>query len=167
MSPNYWFKTDLYMLAMRSWQVALRSCKKPCLMNGAKTTVAPSSPVLILGMAGAPQTGEKFKVYEDESIAKDLGLKRAQINRELSTRTNKRSHWMRSVVVLPYLVFQELKIIVKGDVDGSIEALSDSLIKLSIEKIQVSVIHKSGQWHYRIRCITCICFRCKSSSGSK
>ncbi len=111
---------------------------------GQKTTVAdPSSPVLILGMAGAPQAGEKFKVYEDESIAKDLGLKRAQINRELSTRTNKRISLDEIGRRLALGNFKELKIIVKGDVDGSIEALSDSLIKLSIEKIQVSVIHKA------------------------
>jgi translation initiation factor IF-2 len=111
---------------------------------GHKITVAdPSSPVLILGMAGAPQAGEKFKVYEDESTAKDLGLKRAQINRELATRTNKRISLDEIGRRLALGTFKELKVIVKGDVDGSIEALSDSLIKLSIEKIQVSVIHKA------------------------
>ncbi|MDZ4710227.1 MAG: translation initiation factor IF-2 [Saprospiraceae bacterium] len=103
----------------------------------------PSSPVLILGMAGAPQAGEKFKVYADESEAKDLGLRRAQINRELATRTNKRISLDEIGRRLALGTFKELKIIVKGDVDGSVEALSDSLIKLSIEKIQVSVIHKA------------------------
>jgi len=106
-------------------------------------TADPSSPVLILGMAGAPQAGEKFKVYEDESEAKDLGLRRAQINRELATRTNKRISLDEIGRRLALGTFKELKIIVKGDVDGSVEALSDSLIKLSIEKIQVSVIHKA------------------------
>lgn len=106
-------------------------------------TVDPSSPVLILGMTGAPQAGEKFKVYEDESTAKDLGLKRAQINRELATRTNKRISLDEIGRRLALGTFKELKVIVKGDVDGSVEALSDSLIKLSIEKIQVSVIHKA------------------------
>ncbi|MEP7268213.1 MAG: translation initiation factor IF-2, partial [Saprospiraceae bacterium] len=111
---------------------------------GKKIDVAdPSSPVLILGMAGAPQAGEKFKVYEDESIAKDLGIKRAQINRELATRTNKRISLDEIGRRLALGTFKELKIIIKGDVDGSIEALADSLIKLSIEKIQVSVIHKA------------------------
>jgi translation initiation factor IF-2 len=111
---------------------------------GQKITVAdPSSPVLILGMSGAPQAGEKFKVYEDESVAKDLGLKRAQINRELATRTNKRISLDEIGRRLALGTFKELKVIVKGDVDGSIEALADSLIKLSIEKIQVSVIHKA------------------------
>lgn len=103
----------------------------------------PSSPVLILGMSGAPQAGEKFKVYEEESVAKDLGLKRAQINRELATRTNKRISLDEIGRRLALGTFKELKVIVKGDVDGSIEALADSLIKLSIEKIQVSVIHKA------------------------
>lgn len=111
---------------------------------GQKITIAdPSSPVLILGMSGAPQAGEKFKVFEDESIAKDLGLKRAQINRELATRTNKRISLDEIGRRLALGTFKELKIIIKGDVDGSIEALADSLIKLSIEKIQVSVIHKA------------------------
>ncbi len=111
---------------------------------GQKTASAdPSSPVLVLGMAGAPQAGEKFKVYEDEAEAKELGLRRAQINRELATRTNKRISLDEIGRRLALGTFKELKVIVKGDVDGSVEALSDSLIKLSIEKIQVSVIHKA------------------------
>lgn len=111
---------------------------------GAKITITdPSSPVLILGMSGAPQAGEKFKAYQEESIAKELGLKRAQINRELATRTNKRISLDEIGRRLALGTFKELKVIVKGDVDGSIEALADSLIKLSIEKIQVSVIHKA------------------------
>ena len=105
--------------------------------------VDPSSPVLVLGMAGAPQAGEKFKVFEDESIAKELALKRSQINRELATRTNKRISLDEIGRRLALGTFKELKVIVKGDVDGSIEALTDSLVKLSIEKIQVSVIHKA------------------------
>lgn len=111
---------------------------------GKKIEVAdPSSPVLVLGMAGAPQAGEKFKVFEDESIAKELALKRSQINRELATRTNKRISLDEIGRRLALGTFKELKVIVKGDVDGSIEALTDSLVKLSIEKIQVSVIHKA------------------------
>ncbi len=111
---------------------------------GVKITITdPSSPVLILGMSGAPQAGEKFRAYQEESIAKELGLKRAQINRELATRTNKRISLDEIGRRLALGTFKELKVIVKGDVDGSIEALADSLIKLSIEKIQVSVIHKA------------------------
>lgn len=103
----------------------------------------PATPVLVLGLPGAPQAGEKIKVAASESEAKEIASKRAQIIREQSNRANKRISLEEIGRRLALGNFKELKLIVKGDVDGSIEALSDSLIKLSMEKIQVSVIHKA------------------------
>jgi len=112
--------------------------------RGQKTTKSgPSTPVLILGLTGAPQAGEKFKVMDSESEARILAGKRAQINREQSNRANKRISLDEIGRRLALGTFKELNLIVKGDVDGSIEALSDSLIKLSIDKVQVNVIHKA------------------------
>ncbi len=103
----------------------------------------PAVPVLVLGLAGAPQAGEKIKVAASESQAKEIASKRAQIIREQANRANKRISLEEIGRRLALGNFKELKLIVKGDFDGSVEALSDSLIKLSMEKIQVSVIHKA------------------------
>ncbi len=103
----------------------------------------PAAPVLVLGLPGAPQAGEKIKVTSSDSEAKEIANKRAQIIREQSNRANKRISLEEIGRRLALGNFKELKLIVKGDVDGSVEALSDSLIKLSIEKVAVSVIHKA------------------------
>jgi translation initiation factor IF-2 len=103
----------------------------------------PSTPVLILGLNGAPQAGEKFRVYEDEAEAKELATKRAQLLREQGLRTRKHITMEEIGRRLALGNFKELNIIIKGDVDGSVEALSDSLQKLSTEEIVVRVIHKA------------------------
>lgn len=103
----------------------------------------PSSPILVLGLSGAPQAGEKFKVMDSEQEARQLATKRAQIDREQTTRASKRISLDEIGRRLALGTFKELNLIVKGDVDGSIEALADSLIKLSVETIQVNVIHKA------------------------
>ena len=103
----------------------------------------PSMPVLILGLAGAPQAGEVLKEAASESEAKEIATKRAQILREQANRATKRISLEEIGRRLALGNFKELKLIVKGDVDGSVEALSDSLIKLSMDKIQVTVIHKA------------------------
>mgnify|MGYP000144139393 CR=1 FL=1 len=103
----------------------------------------PSTPVLVLGLSGAPQAGEKFKVMDSEQEARQIATKRAQIEREQTNRASKRISLDEIGRRLALGSFKELNLIVKGDVDGSIEALSDSLIKLSVESIQVNVIHKA------------------------
>ena len=103
----------------------------------------PSSPVLLLGLNGAPQAGEKFKVYADESEAKETANKRAQILREQGIRTKKHITLDEIGRRLALGNFKELNLIIKGDVDGSVEALSDSLQKLSTEEIAVRVVHKA------------------------
>jgi len=103
----------------------------------------PSAPALILGLNGAPQAGEKFKVYEDEAEAKDVAYRRAQILREQGIRTKKHITLDEIGRRLALGNFKELNVIIKGDVDGSVEALSDSLQKLSTEEIVVKVIHKA------------------------
>jgi translation initiation factor IF-2 len=102
----------------------------------------PSTPVLILGLNGAPQAGETFKVYEDEAEAKSIANRRAQILREQGMRAKKHITLDEIGRRLALGNFKELKVIIKGDVDGSVEALSDSLQKLSTQEILVSVIHK-------------------------
>lgn len=104
---------------------------------------APSAPALILGLSGAPQAGDMFHVLESEQEARDIASKREQLQREQGLRTQK-------ILTLDDIGrriaignFQQLNVIVKGDVDGSVEALSDSLIRLSTEEIQVNVIHKA------------------------
>ncbi|MEM8523657.1 MAG: translation initiation factor IF-2 [Bacteroidota bacterium] len=103
----------------------------------------PSKPVLVLGLDGAPQAGERFKETEDESEARQIASKRSQINREQANRATKRISLDEIGRRLALGTFKELNLIVKGDFDGSIEALSDSLIKQSIETVQVNVIHKA------------------------
>jgi translation initiation factor IF-2 len=102
----------------------------------------PSTPVLILGLNGAPQAGETFRVYADEGEAKDIANRRAQILREQGMRAKKHITLDEIGRRLALGNFKELKVIIKGDVDGSVEALSDSLQKLSTQEILVSVIHK-------------------------
>jgi translation initiation factor IF-2 len=106
-------------------------------------SAGPSTPVLVLGLTGAPQAGDRFKVVDSDQEARQIASKRAQITREQTTRATKRISLDEIGRRLALGNFKELKLIVKGDVDGSIEALSDSLIKLSIEKVQVNVIHKA------------------------
>jgi translation initiation factor IF-2 len=103
----------------------------------------PSSPVQILGLSGAPQAGEKFKVYDDESEAKEVANRRAQILREQGIRAKKHITLDEIGRRLALGNFKQLNLIIKGDVDGSVEALSDSLQKLSTEEIAVSVVHKA------------------------
>jgi translation initiation factor IF-2 len=103
----------------------------------------PSQPVMVLGLDGAPQAGEKFKIVESEQEARGIANKRAQISREQANRATKRISLDEIGRRLALGTFKELNLIVKGDVDGSIEALSDSLIKLSQETVIVNVIHKA------------------------
>ena len=105
--------------------------------------IPPSSPVLILGLNGAPQAGEKFKVYQEESDAKEIAGRRAQIMREQGIRTKKHITLDEIGRRLALGNFKELNIIIKGDVDGSVEALSDSLQKLSTQEIAIKVVHKA------------------------
>jgi len=103
----------------------------------------PSTPVLILGLNGAPQAGETFKVYADESEAREKAYQRGQILREQGIRSKKHITLDEIGRRLALGNFKELNVIIKGDVDGSVEALSDSLQKLSTEEIVVKVIHKA------------------------
>ncbi|MFZ2285541.1 MAG: translation initiation factor IF-2 [Bacteroidales bacterium] len=111
--------------------------------NQKVTEAGPAMPVLILGLNGAPQAGDKFNVMESDKEAKDIATKRAQLQREQGLRTQKHITLDEIGRRIAIGNFQELNIIVKGDVDGSVEALSDSLIKLSTEEIQVNIIHKA------------------------
>ncbi len=103
----------------------------------------PSIPVSILGLSGAPNAGDKFNIMDDEREARNIATKRLQLQREQGTRTKKHITLDEIGRRIAIGDFQELNVIVKGDVDGSIEALSDSLLKLSTEQIQVNIIHKS------------------------
>ncbi len=102
----------------------------------------PSTPVSILGLDGAPQAGDKFNVFEDEREAKQIAAKRAQLQREQSVRTQRHITLDEIGRRIALGDFQELNIILKGDVDGSVEALTDSFQKLSTEEIQVNILHK-------------------------
>jgi translation initiation factor IF-2 len=103
----------------------------------------PSTPVQVLGLDGAPQAGEKFQVYETDREAREVANKRSQILREQSIRTKKHITLDEIGRRLAIGSFKQLNVIVKGDVDGSVEALSDSLLKLSTQKVAVSIIHKA------------------------
>jgi len=111
--------------------------------NQRVTEAPPSTPVVILGLNGAPQAGEKFKVYEEESEAKDIASNRAKIMREQGLRARKHITLDEIGRRLALGNFKELNIIIKGDVDGSVEALSDSLQKLSTAEIAINVVHKA------------------------
>ncbi|GMQ31146.1 translation initiation factor IF-2 [Algoriphagus confluentis] len=102
----------------------------------------PSTPVQVLGLSGAPQAGDTIKVYDTEREAREIANSREQIQREQSLRTKKHITLDEIGRRLAIGSFKELNIIIKGDVDGSVEALSDSLLKLSKEEVKVSIIHK-------------------------
>jgi translation initiation factor IF-2 len=111
--------------------------------NSTVKEAGPSAPVLLLGLTAAPQAGDKFKVMSDEREAKQIATKRQQLQREQGIRTQKHITLDEIGRRIAIGDFKELNIIVKGDVDGSVEALSDSLLKLSTQQVQVNVIHKS------------------------
>jgi translation initiation factor IF-2 len=102
----------------------------------------PSTPVSVLGLDGAATAGDKFNVFEDEREAKAIAAKRTQLMREQSVRTQRHITLAEIGRRIALGQFKELNIILKGDVDGSVEALSDSFSKLSTEEIQINIIHK-------------------------
>src|SRR5699024_941035 len=102
----------------------------------------PSTPVSVLGLDGAPQAGDKFNVVEDEREARDIATRRMQLQREQAVRTQRHITLDEIGRRIALGDFQELNIILKGDVDGSVEALTDSFQNLSTEEIQVNIIHK-------------------------
>lgn len=106
-------------------------------------SAGPSTPVQMLGLDGAPQAGDRFNVMESDREAREIATKREQILREQSIRTKKHITLDEIGRRLAIGNFKELNVIVKGDVDGSIEALSDSLLKLSTEEVQVNILHKA------------------------
>ena len=110
--------------------------------NNKVKKAGPSTPVLIIGLNGAPQAGEKFRVYNDEAEAKEVAYKRAQLLREQGIRTRKHITLDEIGRRLALGNFKELNLILKGDVDGSVEALSDSLQKLSTEEVAVKIVLK-------------------------
>ena len=112
-------------------------------MNQQIEEAGPSTPILMLGLDGAPQAGDQFNVFEDEREAKELANKRRQLQREQGIRTQKHVTLDEIGRRIAIGDFKELNIIVKGDVDGSVEALADALLKLGTEEVQVNVIHKS------------------------
>ncbi len=111
--------------------------------NQATKEAGPSTPLLLLGLNGAPQAGDTFNVMHDEREAKNIAFKRQQLQREQGLRTQKHITLDEIGRRIAIGDFKELNLIVKADVDGSVEALSDSLLKLSTEEVQVNVIHKS------------------------
>ena len=106
------------------------------------TVAGPSTPVSVLGLDGAATAGDKFNVFEDEKEAKQIASKRSQLMREQSVRTQRHITLDEIGRRIALGQFKELNIILKGDVDGSVEALSDSFSKLSTEEIQINIIHK-------------------------
>ena len=102
----------------------------------------PSTPISVLGLDGAPQAGDKFNVFEDEREAKQIATKRSQLMREQSVRTQRHITLDEIGRRIALGDFKELNVILKGDVDGSVEALTDSFQKLSTDEIQVNIIHK-------------------------
>ena len=105
--------------------------------------VGPATPVQMLGLPGAPQAGDRFNVMDSDKEAREIATKREQILREQNVRTKKHITLDEIGRRLAVGNFKELNVIVKGDVDGSVEALSDSLLKLSTEEVQVNIIHKA------------------------
>ncbi len=105
--------------------------------------VGPAMPATVLGFSGAPNAGDKFYVFEDEKEARDVANKRQQLQREQGVRSQKHLTMEEIGRRIAIGDFKELNLIVKGDVDGSVEALTDSLLKLSTDEIQVNVIHKA------------------------
>lgn len=111
--------------------------------GGKVTEAGPATPVQMLGLDGAPQAGDKFNVMDSDREAREISTKREQIQREQSIRTKKHITLDEIGRRLAIGSFKELNVIVKGDVDGSVEALSDSLLKLSTDEVQVNIIHKA------------------------
>lgn len=111
--------------------------------NTPSIDAGPSTPLLLLGLNGAPQAGDTFKVMRDEREAKNIAAKRLQLQREQGIRTQKHITLDEIGRRIAIGDFKELNVIVKGDVDGSVEALADSLLKLSSPEVQVNIIHKS------------------------
>ena len=111
--------------------------------NQALKEAGPSTPLLLLGLNGAPQAGDNFNVMTDEREVKTIANRRQQLQREMGIRTQKHITLDEIGRRIAIGDFKELNIIVKADVDGSVEALSDSLLKLSTEEVQVNIIHKS------------------------
>lgn len=105
--------------------------------------VGPSAPVLVLGLNGAPQAGDRLNVMESEREAREIAAKREQINRELSIRATRRTTLSDIGKRIAIGNFQKLNLILKGDVDGSVEALTDSLLKLSTDQVEVNIIHRA------------------------
>ncbi|MBL7928588.1 MAG: translation initiation factor IF-2 [Bacteroidia bacterium] len=134
---------------LRAGDVVLAGCysgRVKAMFNerGQKLDAAgPAMPAMILGLSGAPQAGDQFHVMDDEREAREIANKRLQLQREQGIRTHKHITLDEIGRRLAIGNFKELNVIVKGDVDGSIEALADSLLKLSTSEIQVNVIHKS------------------------
>lgn len=110
--------------------------------GNAVISAGPSTPVSVLGLDGAPQAGDKFTVFEDEREAKEIASRRMQLQREQSVRTQRHITLDEIGRRIALGEFKELNIILKGDVDGSVEALTDSFLNLSTEEIQVNIIHK-------------------------
>ena len=108
-------------------------------------TVGPSSPVVILGLDGAPTAGDEFHVMTNEQEAKKIASKRMQLQREQSVRTQKHITLDEIGRRIALGDFQEINMIIKGDVDGSIEALSDSLERLSTEEIKINIVMNSEE----------------------
>jgi translation initiation factor IF-2 len=106
-------------------------------------TAGPSTPVLMLGLNGAPQAGDKFNVMDDEHEVKNIATKRLQLQREQGLRTQKHITLDEIGRRIAIGDFKELNLIIKGDMDGSVEALTDALLKQSTTQVQVNVIHKS------------------------
>jgi translation initiation factor IF-2 len=105
--------------------------------------VYPGEPVQVLGLNGAPSAGENFKEFDNEQDAKQVAYKRSQIEREQGIRTKKHITLDEIGRRLALGTFKELNVIIKGDMDGSVQALSDSLTKLSTQEIQVNILHKA------------------------
>ncbi len=111
--------------------------------GGKVTSAGPATPVLVLGLNGAPQAGDRFNVMDSDREAKEIATRREQLQREQDLRTMKHITLDEIGRRIAIGNFKELNVIIKGDVDGSVEALSDSLLKLSTEEIQVNIIHKA------------------------
>ena len=107
-----------------------------------KESVGPATPILMLGLSGAPQAGDKFNIFETDKEAREIATKREQLIREQTLRTKKHVTLDEIGRRLALGNFKELNIVLKGDVDGSIEALSDSMEKLSTDEISVNIIHR-------------------------
>ena len=128
--------------------------------EGKMSHAGPSTPAVLLGLNGAAQAGDKFNVMQDEREAKNIATKRMQLQREQGVRTQKHITLDEIGRRLALGEFKELNIIIKGDVDGSIEALSDSLQKLSTDSIAVNIIHKSvGQISESVKTSTAVGYR--------